>query len=124
VTVHSTVGAAPGARESVSWTARAESDESVWVDVENDSDDDIEIASVVLSFYDPRGRLLLKSTIPCEQDCTVATDSAASFGPFSGPAGWATVVATKLHYESLPPESSPPGRPVASLAPLAPSPST
>jgi hypothetical protein len=102
-------------REAVSYLARTGSGSTIWVDVENDSDDDIEITSVVLTFYDSRGRLLSKTTVDCDEDCVVSADTAVSFGPFDGPPGWAAVVATKLHYETLPPEDTAPGRPVARL---------
>ena len=102
-------------REPVSYVARTEADNTIWVDVDNDSDDDIEITSVVLTFHDARGRLLSKATVDCDEDCVVSADTAVSFGPFDGPAHWAVVEATKLHYETLPPEDTSPGRPVARL---------
>ncbi len=96
-------------REGVTYATRVEDGDAVWVDVENDSAEDIEVTSVVVSFYDARGRLLDKAAVDCETECVVTKDGAASFGPIEGPDGWDTVDVTRVYYDSAPS----PGRPVA-----------
>jgi hypothetical protein len=98
-------------QDPVSFSARVAKDESVWVDVENDSDAAIEVTSVVVSFYDAQDKLLRKSSLDCPHDCVIEPDEAGSFGPITGPEGWDTVVVTKVYYE--PASDSGPGRPVA-----------
>jgi hypothetical protein len=98
--------------DPVTYSTRVEASQQVWVDVENDSDEDIEVTSVVVSFYDAAGRLLQKATLDCESDCLVTQDAAASFGPLQGPDGWDTVDVKKVYYDSAP-SLPPPGRPVA-----------
>lgn len=100
------------ARDPVTYSTRVEPGQQVWVDVENDSDEDIEVTSVVVSFYDGGGRLLQKATLDCASECLVTQDAAASFGPLQGPNGWDTVDVTKVYYDSAP-SLPPPGRPVA-----------
>jgi len=97
--------------DPVSYSARVARDQSVWVDVENDSDDAIEVTSVVVSFYDAQDKLLKKTGLDCPSDCVVEPDEAGSFGPITGPEGWDTVVVTKVYYE--PAVDAGPGRPVA-----------
>jgi hypothetical protein len=87
------------ASAEVSYNFRVDDDNKVWVDVENDSDIDITVKSVVVSFYDEDGKLLEKTTLPCSSNCKVKVDGSQSFGPIKGPKEWDTVNVTKVYYD-------------------------
>lgn len=87
--------------EKVIYNYRVAEDNTVWVDVENDSDTVIKVISVVVSFYDENENLMEKSELNCEKDCLVDEDQAKSFGPINGPGGWEVVRVTKVYYEPV-----------------------
>lgn len=113
------------AQDEVTHSTRIEKNQ-VFVDVENDSKKMITVSSIVVSFYDKKGVLLDKSTITCENDCTVDVDEAEAFGPLEGPKGWDTVNVTKVYYEDV--EATAPSagtkapKPAPAPAPKAPAP--
>lgn len=116
---------APGAaaQDEVTHSTRTEKNQ-VYVDVENDSKKMITVSSIVVSFYDKKGVLLEKSTITCENDCTVNVDEAESFGPLEGPNGWDSVNVTRVYYEDVEPPAPATGEkaPKPAPAPKAPAP--
>ena len=85
----------------VSYATRLGKKNRVYVDVENGSDTNIQVTSMVVVFYDRGKTILEKSTIPCEADCAVEARDAGSFGPLDGPDGWHTVKVTNVFYEDL-----------------------
>ena len=87
-------------QDEVTHSTRIEKNQ-VYVDVENDSKKMITVSSIVVSFYDKKSVLLEKSTITCENDCTVNVDEAESFGPLEGPKGWDSVNVTRVYYEDV-----------------------
>lgn len=99
-----TLAAPPLARAAdseVSYATRLGKKNRVYVDVENGSDTNIQVTSMVVVFYDKGKTILEKSTIPCEADCAVEARDAGSFGPIDGPEGWHTVKVTNVFYEDL-----------------------
>lgn len=87
------------ADSDVSYATRLGKKNRVYVDVENGSDTNIRVTSMVVVFYDKGKTVLEKSTIPCEADCAVDARDAGSFGPIDGPDGWQTVKVTSVLYE-------------------------
>jgi len=85
----------------VSYATRLGKKNRVYVDVENGSDTNIRVTSMVVVFYDKGKTILEKSTIPCEADCAVDARDAGSFGPIDGPDGWHTVKVTNVLYEDV-----------------------
>ena len=99
--VSACLSALPAAgQDEVTHSTRIEKNQ-VYVDVENDSKKMITVSSIVVSFYDKKSVLLEKSTITCENDCTVNVDEAESFGPVEGPKSWDTVNVTRVYYEDV-----------------------
>jgi len=87
------------ALSEVVYATRVAPDNSVYVDVENETRMGIRVTSVEVVFYDKRKRILEKSEIECETDCLVSGKDAESFGPIEGPRGWDTVEVTNVFYE-------------------------
>jgi|GEM_PF-2534643 len=94
------LGLAYAADEDISYNYRVDDKNQVWVDVENDSDSDIKVTSVVVSFYDKDENIMDKSELPCKSNCIVKVDEAKPFGPITGPKDWETVRVTKVYYEA------------------------
>jgi hypothetical protein len=85
----------------VTYAARVDKKNRVYVDVENSSDTTIRVSSLSVVFYDKSKTTLEKNTFPCDSECTVDAEDAGSFGPINGPKGWDTVKVTKVLYEDV-----------------------
>ena len=92
---------ASAVESEVSYATRLGKKNRVYVDVENGSNTNIQVTSMVVVFYDKSKAILEKSTIPCEADCGVEARDAGSFGPVDGPEGWHTVKVTNVFYEDV-----------------------
>jgi len=92
--------AAPAAQAAdVTYAARVDAKNDVYVDVENTSRLGIRVTSVVVAFYDRRKVLIERNTIECRTDCSVGGQDVESFGPLDGPPGWDTVKVMNVYYE-------------------------
>ena len=87
------------AQTEVTYAARVEGKNEIYVDVENPARLGIRVTSVVVAFYDKRKRLIEKSTIECRTECSVGGEDVESFGPLEGPQGWETVKVMAVYYE-------------------------
>ena len=87
------------AQADVTYAARVDRKNEVYVDVENSTRVGIRVTSVVVAFYDRRKLLIEKSTIECRTECSVAGADVESFGPLEGPQGWDTVKVMNVYYE-------------------------
>jgi hypothetical protein len=120
--VAAAVAAAAGA-EGVRYEARLDSQDRIFVDVENAGSVSIRVTSMTVLFQDARGAAVARRTLDCERDCTVAPESRESFGPIDAPRAWETVTATQVLYRELGPRpaTEPPAAPSArpSLRPSA-----
>lgn len=83
----------------VTYAARVDGKNDVYVDVENATRSDIRVTSLVVAFYDKRKTLVEESTIECHTDCRVGRADAESFGPIEVPGSWDTVKVTGVYYE-------------------------
>ena len=83
----------------VTYAARVDKKNEIYVDVENSTRSGIRVTSVVVAFYDRRKSLIEKSTIDCRTDCSVGGADVESFGPLEGPQGWDTVKVMDVYYE-------------------------
>jgi|CXWL01.1.fsa_nt_gi hypothetical protein len=112
---------ASAADGEVSYATRLGKKNRVYVDVENGSEANIQVTSMVVVFYDRDKAILEKSTIPCDADCAVDARDAGSFGPIDGPDGWHTVKVTNVLYEEAE-ETAPQPKPAprSTTAPKAP----
>ena len=87
------------AQTDVTYAARVDRKNEVYVDVENSTRSGIRMTSVVVAFYDKRRSLIEKSTIECRTECSVGAEDVESFGPLEGPEGWETVKLMNVFYE-------------------------
>ena len=87
------------AQADVTYAARVDGKNEIYVDVENSARLGIRVTSVVVAFYDKRKSLIEKSTIECRTDCAVGGEDVESFGPLEGPPGWETVKVMDVYYE-------------------------
>lgn len=120
---------AEAAQADVTFAARVDRKNDIYVDVENRTRSDIRVTSVVIAFYDKRRSLIEKTTIECRVECEVGGADVESFGPVEGPGGWETVKVMNVYYEeggedaalperepshvpapATPPRSGPPGQ--------------
>ena len=85
--------------EDVTYAARVDRKNEIYVDVENSTRWGIRVTSLVVAFYDKRRSLIEKNTIDCKIDCSVGGADVESFGPLEGPPGWETVKVMNLYYE-------------------------
>ena len=90
---------AASARNAVTFAARVDRGNEIYVDVENATRTGIRVTSLILAFYDRRNRLLERNTIDCRDDCFVDRADAQSFGPLVGPRNWDTVKVIDVFYE-------------------------
>lgn len=87
------------AQTDVTYAARVDRQNGIYVDVENSARLGIRVTSVVVAFYDKRKSLIERSTIECRTDCSVGGEDVESFGPLEGPEGWDTVKVMNVYYE-------------------------
>jgi Zn-dependent protease with chaperone function len=83
----------------VTYAARVDRKNEIYVDVENGTRTAIHVTSVVVAFYDQRRSLIERNTIDCRTECSVGRDDVESFGPLEGPPGWDTVKVMNVFYE-------------------------
>ena len=87
------------AQTDVTFAARVDRRNEIYVDVENATRSGIRVTSLVVAFYDKRKKLLEKNTIDCRDECFVDGADAESFGPLEGPRNWDTVKVIDVFYE-------------------------
>lgn len=108
---------AMAAQADVTYAARVDAKNEVYVDIENSNRWGIRVTSVVVAFYDPRKSLIEKNTIECRTECSVGGADVESFGPLEGPKGWDTVKVMNVYYEegeadAAPSETEAPASPI------------
>lgn len=65
-----------------------EDDESqIWIRIQNDMDRKIQIESISLVFYDPRGKPMAEKQEKCKANCTLRPHDTTELGPYSRPEG-------------------------------------
>ncbi len=58
-----------------------------WVRIQNDTDRPIRVESILIVFYDARGKPLEQRNIPCKGNCKLAPHDTRDFGPYDPPPG-------------------------------------
>jgi Zn-dependent protease with chaperone function len=101
-------GSADASPSDVTYAARVDRKNEIYVDVENQARAPIHVTSVVVAFYDRGQTLIEKNTIDCRTDCSVGRQDVESFGPLEGPPGWDTVKVMNVFYEDGGAEPEPP----------------
>ncbi len=93
-------GAPVAAPADVTYAARVDRKNDVYVDVANVTRSGIRVTSLVVAFYDRRKTVIEKSTIECRNDCRVGRADVESFGPIESPRVWDTVKVMDVYYEA------------------------
>jgi len=58
-----------------------------WVRIQNDTDRPIRVESILIVFYNDRGKPLDQRNIPCNGNCKLSPHDTRDFGPYDPPAG-------------------------------------
>jgi len=58
-----------------------------WVRIQNDTDRPIRVESILIVFYNERGKPLEQRNIPCKGNCKLAPHDTRDFGPYDPPPG-------------------------------------
>jgi hypothetical protein len=56
-----------------------------WVRIQNDTDRTIRVESILIVFYNAKGKPIEERNVPCRGNCRLSTRDTRDFGPYSPP---------------------------------------
>lgn len=72
--------------------------EQFWVRIQNDTDHDIRVSSILIVFYNAKGKPLEQRNIPCRGDCKLAKHDTRDFGGYNPPSGTESARVKNVQY--------------------------
>jgi hypothetical protein len=72
--------------------------EQFWVRIQNDTDHTIRVDSILIVFYDAKGRPLDQRNVPCRGNCRLGPHDTRDFGPYNPPASTESARVRNVQY--------------------------
>jgi hypothetical protein len=69
----------------VVYTLWEDDQQQFWVRIQNDTDRTISVESIVIVFYNEKGKPIEQRNAPCKGNCTLAPHDTRDFGPYQSP---------------------------------------
>ena len=69
----------------VVYTLWEDDKEQFWVSIQNDTDHTVRVDSILIVFYNAKGKPIEQRNVPCKGDCSLAPRDTRDFGPYSAP---------------------------------------
>jgi len=82
----------------VSYTLWEDEDDQIWVRIENGSEQRIKVETILLVFYDSKGKPVEQKQFPCTEHCLLASHDVGDFGPYSKQPGAESCRLQKVRY--------------------------
>ena len=89
------VGAAQAG--DVVYTLWEDDQQQFWVRIQNDTDNTYRVESIIIEFYNEKGKRIEQRNAPCKEKCTLNSHDTRDFGPHQAPANTESAKVRKVN---------------------------